>query len=254
MGQAELAVNFFVALFALIDPIGNVPVFAAATVGANPRARRLIALYIGLFSAALMIVVYFSGLAILNFFGISLPAFRIAGGLILFLLGLDMVRKDYTAQFADAAEAGHANDDVAYARRRFERLVVPFAMPLLIGPGALSTVIIYAAQSPAGLVGLGIGVGVILAACLSLVLCFWATPFFTRVLGRIGMAIVVRILGLILCAMAVQFIIGGVTDVITDGLGVEKPMVSERAEATQRLDTRAPQAALRQGHQGDQTG
>ena len=228
MSQAELAVNFFVALFALIDPIGNVPVFAAATVGAQPRARRLVALYIGLFSAILMMVVYFSGLTILEFFGISLPAFRIAGGLILFLLGLDMVRKDYTAQFADAAESGAATDDRTYARRRFERLVVPFAMPLLIGPGALSTVIIYSSEAPFTLAGAGLGVGVILAVCLSMVLSFWATPFFTKVLGRIGMSIVVRILGLILCAMAVQFIIGGVTDVITDGLGIEKPMISQR--------------------------
>jgi multiple antibiotic resistance protein len=229
MNQAELAVNFFVALFALIDPVGNVPVFAAATVGAQPRARRLVALYIGLFSAILMIGVYFSGLALLDFFGISLPAFRIAGGLILFLLGLDMVRKDYTAQFSDAAEAGGPTDDRTYARRRFERLVVPFAMPLLIGPGALSTVIIYASEAPFTLAGAGVGVGVILTVCLTLVLCFWATPFFTRVLGRIGMAIVVRVLGLILCAMAVQFIIGGVSDVISEGLGgFEKPMISQR--------------------------
>jgi multiple antibiotic resistance protein len=230
MSQAELAVNFFVALFALIDPIGNVPVFAAATVGAQPRARRLVALYIGLFSAAMMMIVYFSGLTILDFFGISLPAFRIAGGLILFLLGLDMVRKDYTAQFADAAEAGGTTDDRTYARRRFERLVVPFAMPLLIGPGALSTVIIYSSEAPFTLAGAAVGVGVILTVCLSLVLCFWATPFFTRVLGRIGMAIVVRVLGLILCAMAVQFIIGGVGDVISEGLGgLERPMISEKA-------------------------
>jgi multiple antibiotic resistance protein len=230
MSQAELAVNFFVALFALIDPIGNVPVFAAATVGAQPRARRLVALYIGLFSAAMMMIVYFSGLTILDFFGISLPAFRIAGGLILFLLGLDMVRKDYTAQFADAAEAGGTTDDRTYARRRFERLVVPFAMPLLIGPGALSTVIIYSSEAPFTLAGAAVGVGVILTVCLSLVLCFWATPFFTRVLGRIGMAIVVRVLGLILCAMAVQFIIGGVGDVISEGLGgFERPMISEKA-------------------------
>ena len=92
----------------------------------------------------------------LSFFGISLPAFRIAGGIILFLLGLDMVRKDYTAQFADAAEAGQANDDQAYARRRFERLIVPFAMPLLIGPGAISTAVIYAGEAKAiGLAGRG---------------------------------------------------------------------------------------------------
>jgi multiple antibiotic resistance protein len=211
MSQAELAVNFFVALFALIDPIGNVPVFAAATVGAEPRARRILALYIGAFAAVLMIVVYFSGLALLNFFGISLPAFRIAGGVILFLLGLDMVRNDYTAQFTDAAEMGKALDNRTYARQRFERLVVPFAMPLLIGPGAISTVIIYASDAqPLGWGTYFAGVGVIVAVSASLVLCFWLTPLISRVLGRIGMAIVVRIFGLILCAMAVQFIIGGV--------------------------------------------
>ena len=219
MSQTELAVNFFVALFALIDPIGNVPVFAAATAGGYARGRRVLAAYIGAFAAALMIVVYFSGLAILDFFGIGLPAFRIAGGLILFLLGLDMVRNDYTAQFADAAQAGEIVDDMSYARRRFERLVVPFAMPLLIGPGALSTVIIYAGEAERfGWGGAAWGVGVILAVCVSMVLCFWATPLISRILGRIGMAITVRILGLILCALAVQFIISGVTDVIA-GIG-----------------------------------
>lgn len=214
MSQTELAVNFFVALFALIDPIGNVPVFAAATTGGYARGKRVLAAYIGAFAAVLMIVVYFSGLQILEFFGISLPAFRIAGGLILFLLGLDMVRNDYTAQFADAAEASEVRDDLSYARRRFERLVVPFAMPLLIGPGALSTVILYAGEARRfGWAGMAAGVGVIIANCVALVLCFWATPLISRVLGRIGMAIIVRILGLILCAMAVQFIIGGVGEV-----------------------------------------
>ena len=214
MSQAELAVNFFVALFALIDPIGNVPVFAAATASGYARGRRVLALYIGAFAASLMIIVYFTGLALLDFFGISLPAFRIAGGLILFLLGLDMVRNDYTNQFADAAEAGEATDDVTYARKRFERLVVPFAMPLLIGPGALSTVIIYASEAERyGWTGMAMGMAVILAVCTTTVLCFWATPLITRILGRIGMAVIVRVLGLILCAMAVQFIIGGVQDV-----------------------------------------
>jgi multiple antibiotic resistance protein len=214
MSQAELAVNFFVALFALIDPVGNVPVFAAATVGAEPRARRWLALYIGLFAAGLMILVYFSGVAVLDFFGISLPAFRIAGGLILFLLGLDMVRKDYVNQFANAAEDSVAVDDRTYARQRFERLVVPFAMPLLIGPGAISTVIIYASDArPLGWTAYLAGVGVIIAVSISLVLCFWATPLISRILGRIGMSVVVRILGLILCAMAVQFIIGGIGEI-----------------------------------------
>ena len=142
MSQAEFAVNFFVALFALIDPVGNVPLFAAATAGSKWRDRAWIALYISLFVLAFLTFFYFSGLSLLEFFGISLPAFRIAGGVILFLLGLEMARDDFTATFTEAADS----------------------------------------------------------------------PIITRMLGRIGLTIVVRVLGLILCALAVQFILSGFSD------------------------------------------
>ncbi len=105
MSQGEFAVNFFVALFALLDPIGNVPLFAAATAGAKSRDRAWIALYISLFVLGFLTFFYFSGLSLLEFFGISLPAFRIAGGVILFLLGLEMARDDFTASYAEAADA-----------------------------------------------------------------------------------------------------------------------------------------------------
>lgn len=211
MSLAELSVNFFVALFALIDPVGNVPLFAAATVGATAAGRRRLAVYIALFSLAFLTVIYFSGLSILQFFGISMPAFRIAGGILLFLLGLDMARDDFTARFADETEGGEPLSTGAYARQRFERLVVPFAMPLLIGPGAISTVVIYASEAkPYGVAGVAAGVAVIAAVALSIVAAFWLTTLISRALGRLGMTIVVRVLGLILCAMAVQFIIAGV--------------------------------------------
>ncbi len=211
MSLAELSVNFFVALFALIDPVGNVPLFAAATVGATPAGRRRLAVYIALFSLIFLTVIYFSGLSILQFFGISMPAFRIAGGILLFLLGLDMARDDFTARFADESEGGAPLSTGAYARQRFERLVVPFAMPLLIGPGAISTVVIYAAEAkPYGVGGAAAGVAVILGIALSIVAAFWLTSIISKALGRLGMTIVVRVLGLILCAMAVQFIITGV--------------------------------------------
>src|SRR5437868_13794360 len=141
----DFAVNFFVALFALLDPIGNVPVFAASTLGASGRDRAQIALVISLFVAGFLTFFYFSGLSLLAFFGISLPAFRIAGGVILFILGLKMVGDDFTSGFAAAAEA--EGDSRTYVRRRVEQMIVPFAMPLLIGPGAISTVIIYASQA-----------------------------------------------------------------------------------------------------------
>jgi multiple antibiotic resistance protein len=208
----DFAVNFFVALFALLDPIGNVPVFVASTAGASGRERAQIAFVISLFVMGFLTLFYFSGLSLLAFFGISLPAFRIAGGVILFLLGLKMVRDDFTLAFADAADAAEG-DNRTYVRRHFERLIVPFAMPLLIGPGAISTAIIYASQArPFGVTGAAVGIGVIGAISVCVLLAFLATPILTRLLGKIGMTIVVRVLGLILCAMAVQFLLAGIAD------------------------------------------
>lgn len=212
MVYSTFAINFFVALFALIDPIGNVALFAAVTAGAKPGERAQIAVLIAVVVTAFLIFFYFTGVGLLQFFGISLPAFRIAGGVILFLLGLKMVRDDFTVAFADAAEAAEG-DSRNYVQRHLERLIVPFAMPLLIGPGAISTAIIYASQArPYGFTGAAVGLGVIAAIGLSTLLCFLATPILTRILGKIGMTIVVRVLGLILCAMAVQFLLAGLAD------------------------------------------
>ena len=222
MDLLELGVNFFVALFALTDPIGNIPIFAAATATATAAQRRTIALYIALFAAGFMAFFYLTGLALLDFFGITLPAFRIAGGILLFMLGLDMTRSDFMAHFADpedtaapksleGVEPGDTRELTrAYARRRFERLIVPFGMPLLIGPGAISAVIIQAGDAAKlGPSGMAVGLGAIAATGVAIMAAFMLTGPISKVLGKVGMAIVVRVLGLILCALAVQFIISG---------------------------------------------
>src|SRR6516164_2194535 len=171
MAYSTFAINFFVALFALIDPVGNVALFAAATPGASARERLQLSALISAVVFAFLAFFYFTGLSLLAFFGISLPAFRIAGGVLLFLLGL------------------------------------------LIGPGAISPAIIYASQARGfGVVGTAIGVAVMAAVALCCFVCFLATPLITRLLGKIGMTIVVRVLGLILCAMAVQFLLQGLAD------------------------------------------
>jgi multiple antibiotic resistance protein len=208
MSPAHFAVNFFVALFALIDPVGNTPLFAAATAGARAAGRRLTAAYIALFSFAFMAFFFVTGLALLRFFGISLPAFRIAGGILLFLLGLDMARGDLASTLGKAADVELSA--AAYARREFERLVVPFTMPLLIGPGAISTAVIYAGEAGRlGWAGEMAGIAVIAAIAFSILASFWYAGLITR---RLGTVIVIRVLGLILCAMAVQFILEGVSD------------------------------------------
>ena len=210
MSLTELSVNFFIALFALIDPIGNVPVFAAATVGATPPGRRLLAFYISLFSMVFLTLFFISGVAILKFFGVSLPAFRIAGGVLLFRLGLVMMGDDFTATFASMAQEGEILSTAASARKLFERMIVPFGMPLLIGPGAISAVVIYAGQNAeAGWQGTAAGITAIFGVAVAVLIAFLLSGMISRALGKVGMSIVVRVLGLILCALAVQFVIVG---------------------------------------------
>lgn len=210
MNQAEFAVNFFIALFALIDPVGNVPLYAAATEGARGAARRLTAVYIALFAFVFLSFFFLTGLSLLQFFGISMSAFRIAGGILLLLMGLEMARGDPSHVMESAGATTGVLSTRADAARRFEGLVVPFGMPLLIGPGAISTAVIYAEEAKRlGVSGVAIGVGVIAGECVLIVAAFWLTSLISRLLGKIGMVIVIRVLGLILCAMAVQFMLTG---------------------------------------------
>jgi multiple antibiotic resistance protein len=193
--------------------VGNVPLFAAATDGATAAGRRLTALYISLFAFVFLGFFYLTGLSLLKFFGISMPAFRIAGGILLLFLGLDMARGDLLHSFADHGAETKPLSTRAYAAARFESLIVPFGIPLLIGPGAISSAIIYAEEARRlGITGVAIGLGVIAAVCLMVVIAFWFTNLISRVLGKIGMVIVVRVLGLILCAMAVQFMLTGLAN------------------------------------------
>ena len=221
MGPAEFAVNVFIAMFALIDPVGMVPLFAAATAGAPGAAQRRIALYVALFTFAFMGVFFLTGLALLKFFGISMAAFRIAGGLMLLLMGLNMARDDFSTMFTEMKlEAGEAITPSAYARRRFEDLVVPFGMPLLVGPGAISAAVIYAGEARSlGWGGYAGGLAGLFGVSVLVFVVFAAGRLISRALGKVGMTIVVRVLGLILTAMAVQFIIVGVS-AATQGLVV----------------------------------
>ena len=215
MDAVDLGVNLFVALFALVDPIGNIPIFAAATAGASVRQRLSVSGLICIFIVVFLAFFFFTGLGLLQFFGISLAAFRIAGGILLLLLGLDMTREDFLKMFADPEAVKDAANDKGYARRRFQRLVVPFAMPLLIGPGAISTIIIQAGEAEkVGPAGQAAGVAAIVAAGLATFIVFTLTGPISRLLGEIGMAIIVRVLGLILCALAIQFILAGLSEAI----------------------------------------
>lgn len=216
-------VNFFITLFALIDPIGNVPIFAAATQTQSGKARRWLSLYISIFTALILTVFFFAGLNILKFFGISMDAFRIAGGLLLFLMGLEMARGEFLETFTHAEEVKQGGDPATgvqplghreNAKKSFEKLVVPFAFPLMVGPGTISTVVIQAGVAQDfGPLGLAVGVLAIITTAFAILITLLLSNTISRIFGRVGMVVVVRVLGLILCALSVQIVISAVSEI-----------------------------------------
>jgi multiple antibiotic resistance protein len=198
MTQAE-AITAFVALFVVIDPIGLAPLFVALTQGASTRARLKIGLRAVLIAAALLLLFGLAGESVLEFLGISLPAFQIAGGILLFLTALDMLFERRTKRREDQADT--AEDDPS---------IFPLAMPLIAGPGAIATMILLSGQAAGDPVYLMQVMGVA-GAVLGVVLLLFslATPV-ERLLGPTGINVVTRLLGMLLAALSVQFVLNGV--------------------------------------------
>ncbi|MDW3116702.1 MarC family protein [uncultured Roseovarius sp.] len=195
-------ITAFVTLFVIIDPIGMTPIFVALTQGMNTAKRRAIALRACVTSALILIVFAAFGEAVLGFIGISMPAFRIAGGILLFITALDMLferRSKRRKSQADEAEEEDDNDDPS---------IFPLSIPLIAGPGSITSVILLAGQNP-GLEGMAWVSGVMLLVVLIVLILFLMAGLLERALGRVGINVVTRLLGMLLAALAVQFVLDG---------------------------------------------
>ncbi len=191
--------KIFTALLAIVDPIGSVPVFISLTSNQQKAERYRTASIAAITMAAVLIGACLFGNAVLNLFGISISAFRVGGGILLLLVAVSMFHAERSRQTPEEAiEAGE----------RGGLAVVPLAVPLLSGPGAISTMIIYSAQGEgpahtAILAGGSLLLGLIVWGSLRL-----AVPIGS-LLGRTGINIVTRLMSLLLAAIAVEFIVGG---------------------------------------------
>lgn len=190
----------FVTLFVVIDPVGLAPMFVALTAGEEARHRRVIGLRACLISAGILTLFGLAGEAVLNFVGISLPAFRIAGGMLLFLTALEMLFERRTKRREDQTEGELDRPDPS---------VFPLAIPLIAGPGAIASMILLAGQAGSPLDLLMIHVVMVLVVAL-VFLFFLLAPLIERALGRTGILVVTRLLGMLLAALAVQFVIDGI--------------------------------------------
>ncbi len=199
------AAQAFVTMFVIIDPPGLAPIFISVAGDRPPEAQRHLARKAILISAVVLAVFAAGGSALFEFLGVSLEAFSIAGGILLFKIAVDMVLAQRHRQTAEEEEESHHRDDVS---------VFPLAIPLITGPGAFATILVLVGQAGPDPERLGVlaaaSAAVLLMAYASLRLAGLVSKF----LGQTGINVVTRILGLILAALAVQYVANGVLALI----------------------------------------
>jgi multiple antibiotic resistance protein len=195
--------NAFVTILVTIDPPGLAPLFLALTRGMNRSERSQVALRASIIGFVVLAIFAVGGAVILGMFGITLPAFRVAGGLLLFYIAFEMV-------FERRNERKEKSADVAITRDHIHNIAAfPLAIPLIAGPGAISATVLLSGSFPtlAGQVALLL---IILAGIVLTWLVFILAERVDGVLGQTGRSILTRLLGVILAALAVQFVADGI--------------------------------------------
>ena len=193
--------KFFLALLVIVNPIGAVPLFVSMTAQNSEKEKRQIARIASIAVAVVLVITAIAGQPLLAFFGITIASFKVGGAILILLIAISMMHAAATGEKQTPEEAREAADKESIA-------VVPLAIPLLSGPGAISTTIIYATErSSSG------HIGVIIACCLLVSLVTWialriASPI-SKWLGKTGVNIAVRIMGLLLAAVAVEIFTSG---------------------------------------------
>jgi multiple antibiotic resistance protein len=198
----ELFVSALVTFLVVIDPPGCAPIFASVTKGATPAHRRAMALRSVGIATGILLFFALLGEDLLRHLGISLSAFRIAGGILLFLIAIDMVFEKRTERRESRAEEVNAREveDVS---------VFPMAIPMIAGPGSIASIMLLMARSD-GLYESLVVLGALAATLLLTLLCLLLAGPLMRLLGHRMEAMITRLLGVILAALATQFVIDGI--------------------------------------------
>ena len=210
----SLYTTFAATLFALLNPLGALPIFIGYVAGERAGVQRFVALLLSVTVLALLLVFLTTGAALLRFFGIDLDSFRVAGGILLLLIGINQVTGKNSE--AKSVAGDEKLSDWQAAQGVYRAIVIPIAMPLLVGPGVIANVILYAnevrARPNERLPG---GLALICLAVSFLVLIiFLSGRWLQRILGTTGLSIATRVLGLLVASMGVQFISTGLTNIV----------------------------------------
>lgn len=195
--------NAFVTILVTIDPPGLAPLFLAVTRGMTRHERQQVSIRASVIGFGVLALFAIAGAAILSVFGITLPAFRVAGGFLLFFIAFEMV-------FEKRQDRKEKISDVAITRDHIHNLAAfPLAIPLIAGPGAISATVLLSGSFQGWLAQAAL-VGIILACLILTYLVFVLAERIDGMLGQTGRSILTRLLGVILAALAVQFVADGV--------------------------------------------
>ncbi len=203
----DTLVSTFVTLLLVVDPLGLVPVFLAVTEGLPAKARRQVAARASIIAAVVLAGAAIGGDWLFRTVGISLPAFRIAGGLLLFSIASEMVfgvRIERQSKAAEQALEEHVRNVAAF----------PLAVPTLAGPGAITATVLLAGRTDGNLVAMAILLAVICTVVVICYVAFRAAARIGRALGTTGNVVLSRLLGVLLAALAVQYVIDGIRAVL----------------------------------------
>lgn len=199
----DVTISAFTTLIVVMDPIGLVPIFLSLTTRMTSSQRRRTGLWAASLAALVLIFFVAVGDVLLGYLGISLAAFRIAGGLMLFYTAFEMVFGSRRAREGASTESSNANDDVRTIA------AFPLAIPLMAGPGAITACILLASQARGDFGQQMTLVGIIVAVCLLSLVCFLGANAIDRLIGKTGKSLMTRLLGVLLAALAVQFVADG---------------------------------------------
>jgi multiple antibiotic resistance protein len=201
----ELATIAFTTFFATIGPLDVAAVYAGLTANKTSSERFSIAVRGTLIAAFVLLLFAFLGQKVLSSFGISLAAFRTAGGILLLLIGIEMV-------FArDSGATSTTDEEEAEADGRSDIAAFPIATPLIAGPGAIGAVILLMAEGNGDYVHQAVVVGALIAILLATFICMLAASSLQKVLGVTGIQVVGRVMGVLISALAIQFIFDGIS-------------------------------------------
>lgn len=198
----ELFISAFITLFVVIDPPGCAPIYASLTTGANAAQRRAMAIRAVGIAAAILFVFALWGKQLLGTLGIALDSFRIAGGIMLFLIAMDMVFEKRTERREDRAQKIAETPEVE------DVSVFPMAMPMIAGPGSIATVMLLMSRAD-GMAQRMVVLGAVLVTLLLMLGSLLAAGPLMALLGRKIEAVITRLLGVLLAALAAQFVIDG---------------------------------------------